>query len=50
MADARPVTVTLVHDQTHSSTLYVPLGQPSGVHLSVERDLHIFYEVLKVEE
>lgn len=28
MADARPVTVTLVHDQTHPSTLYVPLGQP----------------------
>jgi predicted acyl esterase len=28
MADARPVTVTLVHDQTHPSTLFVPLGQP----------------------
>ena len=28
MADARPVTVTLLHDQTHPSTLYVPLGQP----------------------
>jgi hypothetical protein len=28
MADARAVTVTLVHDQAHPSTLYVPLGQP----------------------
>lgn len=28
MADARPVTVTLLHDKTHPSTLYVPLGQP----------------------
>jgi hypothetical protein len=28
MADARPVSVTLVHDQTHPSTLYVQLGQP----------------------
>jgi putative CocE/NonD family hydrolase len=26
MADARPVTVTLYHDQGHPSTLYVPLG------------------------
>ena len=26
MTDARPVTVTLYHDQEHSSTLYVPLG------------------------
>jgi len=26
MADARPVTVTLYHDQEHPSTLYVPLG------------------------
>jgi putative CocE/NonD family hydrolase len=28
MADARPVTVTLVHDHAHASTLYVPLGAP----------------------
>jgi uncharacterized protein len=28
MADARPVTVTLLHDKSHPSTLYVPLGQP----------------------
>jgi hypothetical protein len=28
MADARPVTVTLMHDKAHPSTLYVPLGQP----------------------
>jgi putative CocE/NonD family hydrolase len=28
MADARSVTVTLVHDQSHPSMLYVPLGQP----------------------
>ena len=28
MADARPVTVTLLHDKAHPSTLYVPLGQP----------------------
>jgi uncharacterized protein len=28
MADARPVTVTLLHEKTHASTLYVPLGQP----------------------
>jgi hypothetical protein len=28
MADARPVTVTLLHDKTHPSMLYVPLGQP----------------------
>jgi uncharacterized protein len=27
MADARAVTVTLIHDQAHPSTLYVPLGQ-----------------------
>ena len=27
LADARPVTVTLLHDKTHPSTLYVPLGQ-----------------------
>ncbi len=28
MADARAVTVTLLHDQTHPSTLYVPLAPP----------------------
>lgn len=28
MADARPATVTLAHDQNHPSTLFVPLGQP----------------------
>jgi putative CocE/NonD family hydrolase len=28
MADARPVTVTLVHDKAHPSALYVPIGQP----------------------
>lgn len=28
MADARPVTVTLVHDKAHPSALYVPMGQP----------------------
>jgi predicted acyl esterase len=28
MADARPVTVTLVHDKTHPSALYVPMGRP----------------------
>jgi uncharacterized protein len=28
MADARPVSVTLYHDATHPSTLYVPLGAP----------------------
>jgi predicted acyl esterase len=28
MADARPVTVTLVHDQAHPSALFVPFGQP----------------------
>jgi putative CocE/NonD family hydrolase len=27
-ADGRPVTVTLVHDESHPSALYVPLGQP----------------------
>jgi putative CocE/NonD family hydrolase len=27
MADARPVTVTLLHDPNHPSMLYVPLGQ-----------------------
>ena len=27
MADARAVTVTLLHDSAHPSTLYVPLGQ-----------------------
>ena len=27
MADARPVTVTLVHDRSHPSTLFVPFGQ-----------------------
>jgi hypothetical protein len=26
MKDARPVTVTLYHDGSHQSTLYVPLG------------------------
>jgi uncharacterized protein len=29
LADAHAVMVTLVHDQAHPSTLYVPLGQPS---------------------
>jgi uncharacterized protein len=28
MADARPVSVTLYHDATHPSTLYVPFGAP----------------------
>jgi putative CocE/NonD family hydrolase len=28
MQDARPVTVTLYHNRTHPSTLYVPLGRP----------------------
>lgn len=28
MADARPVTVMLYHDATHSSTLYVPMAAP----------------------
>jgi putative CocE/NonD family hydrolase len=28
MADARPVTVTLVHDKAHPSALIVPMGQP----------------------
>jgi uncharacterized protein len=28
MADARAVTVSLVHDHAHPSTLYVPLGAP----------------------
>ena len=28
MKDARPVTVTLFHDRTHPSALYIPLGQP----------------------
>jgi putative CocE/NonD family hydrolase len=28
MSDARPVTVTLLHDRAHPSALYVPLGQP----------------------
>jgi uncharacterized protein len=28
MSDARTVTVTLFHDRTHPSALYVPLGQP----------------------
>ena len=28
MADAHPVTVTLVHDKAHPSALYVPIGQP----------------------
>jgi hypothetical protein len=28
MADARPVTVSLVHDKAHPSALYVPIGQP----------------------
>ena len=50
MADARPVTVTPVHDQTHPTTLYVPPGQPGGARLSVGRDLQILYEVPKVEE
>jgi hypothetical protein len=31
LADARAVTVTLVHDPAHPSTLYVPLGQPRRV-------------------
>jgi hypothetical protein len=35
MAYARPVTVMPVHDQAHPSTLYVPLGQSGGAHLSV---------------
>jgi uncharacterized protein len=26
--DARTVTVTLFHDRTHPSTLYLPLAQP----------------------
>jgi uncharacterized protein len=28
MADARPVTVKLLHDKAHASALYVPMGQP----------------------
>jgi putative CocE/NonD family hydrolase len=28
MADARAVTVTLLHDKVHPSALYVPMGQP----------------------
>jgi putative CocE/NonD family hydrolase len=28
LADAHAVTVTLVHDRSHPSTLFVPLGQP----------------------
>ncbi|MBL8268479.1 CocE/NonD family hydrolase [Steroidobacter sp.] len=28
MRDAQPVTVTLYHDRTRPSTLYVPMGQP----------------------
>jgi len=28
MADARPVTVNLLHDKAHPSALYVPMGQP----------------------
>lgn len=28
MADARAVTVTLLHDKAHPSTLYVPLAPP----------------------
>jgi uncharacterized protein len=28
MADARAVTVTLLHDKAHPSALYVPMGQP----------------------
>jgi hypothetical protein len=28
MADARRVTVSLVHDKAHPSALYVPIGQP----------------------
>jgi len=28
MQDARIVTVTLFHDRTHPSALYVPIGQP----------------------
>jgi len=28
MADARAVTVTLLHDKAHPSTLYVPLASP----------------------
>jgi putative CocE/NonD family hydrolase len=31
MRDARPVTVTLYHDHSHPSALYVPLGQPESV-------------------
>ncbi|HEY0748433.1 MAG TPA: hypothetical protein VGD63_17160, partial [Steroidobacteraceae bacterium] len=27
VADARPVTVTLLHDSAHSSALYVPIGR-----------------------
>ncbi|MBB4631384.1 CocE/NonD family hydrolase [Sphingosinicella soli] len=28
MADARPVTVKLLHDKAHPSALYIPFGQP----------------------
>ena len=28
MQDARTVTVTLYHDRSHPSALYVPLGRP----------------------
>jgi|SRR5579872_311022 len=30
MKDARPVTVTLYHDRSHASALYVPIGQPES--------------------
>jgi len=30
MKDARPVTVTLYHDRSHRSTLWVPMGQPEA--------------------
>ncbi len=32
LRDARAVTVTLYHDRTHPSALYVPLGQPEASH------------------
>jgi len=28
MADARPVTVKLLHDKAHPSARYIPFGQP----------------------
>jgi predicted acyl esterase len=31
--DAKTVTVTLLHDRTHASALYVPLGQPEAASL-----------------